>query len=636
MRERRFIKKINQTRYRWRLFLVFAPSIPLLVTGLGERTSPTSFIPMDQVHEEVRAYFKSRHLNPAESAEAFLPHSVDEVLSSRLKGIDVEKWEVGKLVEQTQQYVRFRAQKISAQEKSKLFTECVSRPDENPFCDLLDENWRNTVKGSNVINEILFGKPVVSEMDPELPVSKAIEKSLSSEAARLIGKGSLSSLHGYSDNEIRTAFRQFKDVSALEKAALIATSSSECFPVSFYLTFGQKAEQSLPDSKVRALVTQLYSRADECGSDKDENAELARYRLGLFHIWDGKCDEAESVFKRLTGRYDGLFRSRSYYWRAFCAKKAGDDEKLALMKERLVRENPLGYHLIALESKQVTDVLNIIQTEEVSVHLRSKMKPNLNRVLQAIEALQMNNEFSLARELIVFVWENRAGLENEVKLYLAVLAERNDDHLFKFRVLSDLFERDPKMITQSTLKMYLPLKKFETISSHREKIDPFLVAALIRQESGFNEGARSRVGALGLMQLMPQTAKTMRRQISKTQILHPTTNISLGVQYFSMLINQFEGQAELALAAYNAGPNRVKDWLKRYPVENRMLFLDLIPFTETRNYVALIGRNYYWYMLLYAPRDLDLPGLNKPSHSRQRTLASRKKSIVFTGITDSF
>lgn len=74
----------------------------------------------------------------------------------------------------------------------------------------------------------------------------------------------------------------------------------------------------------------------------------------------------------------------------------------------------------------------------------------------------------------------------------------------------------------------------------------------------------------------------------------------LGVRFFSHLLDRYSGDVELALAAYNAGPDRVDEWMRRYPfVENPMLFVDLIPFKETREYVASIARNYYWYLKLY-------------------------------------
>jgi soluble lytic murein transglycosylase len=105
---------------------------------------------------------------------------------------------------------------------------------------------------------------------------------------------------------------------------------------------------------------------------------------------------------------------------------------------------------------------------------------------------------------------------------------------------------------------------------------------------------------MGLMQLMPATARMFGGIRRKADLYKPEANVRVGTRYFSYLIERYSGDVELALAAYNAGPSRVDEWLKRYPVGSRMLFLDMIPFRETREYVASIARNYYWYKLLYA------------------------------------
>jgi soluble lytic murein transglycosylase len=154
------------------------------------------------------------------------------------------------------------------------------------------------------------------------------------------------------------------------------------------------------------------------------------------------------------------------------------------------------------------------------------------------------------------------------------------------------------MLSRSTLELFYPLHRFEILEKHKGRLDPYLAAALIRQESGFNERARSPAGAMGLMQLMPATARRMER-VSRLELFDPRTNVRLGVRYFAGLLDRFGGDAELALAGYNAGPDRVDQWLKRYPVANRALFVDLIPFRETRDYVSFIARNYYWYQALY-------------------------------------
>jgi soluble lytic murein transglycosylase len=91
--------------------------------------------------------------------------------------------------------------------------------------------------------------------------------------------------------------------------------------------------------------------------------------------------------------------------------------------------------------------------------------------------------------------------------------------------------------------------------------------------------------------------------VGKAQLMDPRTNVQVGVRYFSGLLQRFGGEAELALAAYNAGPERVEQWLSRYPADDRLLFVDLIPFRETREYVASIARNYYWYRELYLEKN---------------------------------
>jgi soluble lytic murein transglycosylase len=149
------------------------------------------------------------------------------------------------------------------------------------------------------------------------------------------------------------------------------------------------------------------------------------------------------------------------------------------------------------------------------------------------------------------------------------------------------------------MRLYFPLWFFDLVQPQSgEELDPLLVTALIRQESAFNIHAQSRVGARGLMQLMPATAR-MLAPVRKSKLFDPKTNITLGTQYLRKRLAQYNGDVELTLAAYNAGSSRVDEWKRRYPTDNRILFIDLIPFKETRDYVSSILRNYYWYTKLY-------------------------------------
>jgi len=134
-------------------------------------------------------------------------------------------------------------------------------------------------------------------------------------------------------------------------------------------------------------------------------------------------------------------------------------------------------------------------------------------------------------------------------------------------------------------------------------LDPYLVASLIRQESEFNPNAVSNKNAMGLMQLLPKVGKGVAKQqklkhFSPPQLFNPTINIQLGTKYFRSMVDQFGG-FEYALAAYNAGDDRVRDWQSVGKYRDIQEFVESIPFTETREYVQAIMRNANVYRQLY-------------------------------------
>jgi soluble lytic murein transglycosylase len=135
-------------------------------------------------------------------------------------------------------------------------------------------------------------------------------------------------------------------------------------------------------------------------------------------------------------------------------------------------------------------------------------------------------------------------------------------------------------------------------------LDPYLVASLIRQESEFNPSAVSRANAVGLMQLLPKTGKLVARQVNlkrynASQLYTPAVNMQLGTRYFKGMVDKFGGSFEYALAAYNAGSDRVDDWLSQGKYRDPQEFVESIPFTETREYVQAIMRNASVYKQLY-------------------------------------
>ena len=159
-----------------------------------------------------------------------------------------------------------------------------------------------------------------------------------------------------------------------------------------------------------------------------------------------------------------------------------------------------------------------------------------------------------------------------------------------------------KSIPLSYWRILFPEPYWETIKAESAKnnLDPYLVASLIRQESEFNPSAISKANAYGLMQLLPSVGKSMARQEGMShfetfQLLDPATNIRLGTRYLRQTLDKFGGVREYALAAYDAGDDRVIEWQAAGPYQGMDEFVESIPFTETREYVEAIERNIETY-----------------------------------------
>jgi soluble lytic murein transglycosylase len=140
--------------------------------------------------------------------------------------------------------------------------------------------------------------------------------------------------------------------------------------------------------------------------------------------------------------------------------------------------------------------------------------------------------------------------------------------------------------------------------ARRHGLDPYLVAGLIRQESRFEFDAVSSAGAVGLMQLMPGTARRLAgRRLSRSYLRDPETNIRLGTKYLAQLWQQYGGETEKAVAGYNAGGGRVGEWSALADKGDGAEFVESIPIEQTREFVHVVLRNYRFYRDLYADRE---------------------------------
>lgn len=156
------------------------------------------------------------------------------------------------------------------------------------------------------------------------------------------------------------------------------------------------------------------------------------------------------------------------------------------------------------------------------------------------------------------------------------------------------------------MKIIFPLDYKDTVIKYSEEndVDPLFVMSIIKAESNFNKEAKSNKGAMGLMQITPSTGKWIAEKLNEEmfeedKLFDPDTNIRYGIWYINNLSNQFDGNLNLIIAAYNAGPGSVDKWLNDSNYSQNGEDLDNIPFVETDKYVEKVNFFYNIYKFLY-------------------------------------
>jgi soluble lytic murein transglycosylase len=236
----------------------------------------------------------------------------------------------------------------------------------------------------------------------------------------------------------------------------------------------------------------------------------------------------------------------------------------------------------------------------------------------------------------VDAWIGNAGFARALKFYdLGLRAEGNREWAWQLRGKDDrellaaaeyarrinVYDRmiaaSERTRTEFDVTQRYPAPHRAELTRHAQAagLDETWVYGLIRQESRFIQDARSAVGAQGLMQLMPSTARYVARRVGMSDY-HPTriveldTNLRLGTHYLKLVFDDLDGQPVLASAAYNAGPNRARAWRAALPrsVEGA-IFAETIPFNETRDYVKKVMANAVTYAAIFDQPNVSLKSL---------------------------
>jgi soluble lytic murein transglycosylase len=302
-------------------------------------------------------------------------------------------------------------------------------------------------------------------------------------------------------------------------------------------------------------------------------------------------------------------KARALYWRGRASAALGLTAEADAAMAQAAAFSFTYYGQLAALKRDPTAMLSLVNESPVTPEARAAFeKKDLVRALRLVAQSGDRQSF----ELISFALDDQLATPAEHEM-LAELARANFYYRVAVRSAKAGIRRN--IVAQEAA---FPLISLPDAARGSDRPEPALVLAITRQESEFDQNAMSPVGARGLMQLMPATAKSTARRVGLAYSPGALTgdqdyNLTLGAAYLQELIDQFNGSYVLAIASYNAGPGRANQWIGDWgdPRSGQIDVVDwveLIPITETRNYVQRVMENLqvYRYRLAAGPTPIKL------------------------------
>ena len=318
------------------------------------------------------------------------------------------------------------------------------------------------------------------------------------------------------------------------------------------------------DDKVVSLHFYSAMRDQDWESAQEwlERLSLAEQHTPQWRYWRGRVLEAKGQLEEARSVYLLNGQQRGYY-SFLAADRAGHRYQFA--------HSPITY-----QASELTDV-------------------------ESLPGIQRARELHAIKRTVDARREWNYAIERMPEPQLLKAAKLADSWGWHDRAITTLAQAE----YWDDLELRFPLAHQQQVmhQAARQHINPAWAFAIIRQESAFTADARSHAGALGLMQLLPRTARDMARSLRvrtprRGDLLKIDTNIQLGVGYLKKVQDRYQGHPVLATAAYNAGPSNVKRWLPSDGSVAADIWIETVPFTETRNYLKRV----LTYTVIYEQR----------------------------------
>jgi soluble lytic murein transglycosylase-like protein len=411
----------------------------------------------------------------------------------------------------------------------------------------------------------------------------------------------------------------------------LALETKEC-PRNFSIALARMWEYFAEDVGGWERIAELDAHGLSCLSTEDKNAEYVFFRAGLLAYSAKNFELALGYFQKAQL---STVRRESYrvnFWAARTLDALKRPDEARAYREQLVAENPLSWQAIRTYQELGREPMNIIREMQPfrDRHFADDDRTNQRLAWFYLLARTDNAEYAIQRYAELLVESMDADTPRGVFQHVARILDNIAQHRLQISILNKMYAVHPDALNIETLRLYYPKPYFDEIDAASPNIDTAVLLGLVRQESGFDPKARSGANARGLLQVLPGTAREVRRRTPAEKLFDSTINIQVGSTYYMRLVKYFDGSFEKALAAYNAGMGRVGDWNRRYAsvAEDTQLFMDMIPYRETREYVSSILRNAYWYHRLFPELTLALRDGVLSSHLLKEELDEQIRTYV--------
>ncbi len=362
-----------------------------------------------------------------------------------------------------------------------------------------------------------------------------------------------------------------------------------------------------------AASIQSYKKAAKVGGSAQAKAE-ALWRLGWLQFQQGKHRKAVAAFQSMDDRVTNRTRTQqAQYWQARALGRLGKKDEAQGFYRRLAVDSPVTYYgQLARQHIGPDQISNGLTEsspgfgEEVSGRPASYLDSVSFQKSEEFRQLGLMSESS--QELMQAVKSFRSDQYSLSQLAIHLMESRAYDSALVVvrRYFREQIERGELPKSSPLWQVAYPRGYLENIQAYADPIvDPYLVAGIIREESLYDPRALSPVGAMGLMQLMPETASRVANQLGMSpfqteDLFRGDTNIRLGVGYVAQLLKKYEGNLAYTVAAYNAGPHVVARWIAKSGDRDPDEFIELISYKETRRYVKRVLTSYRAYHFLSA------------------------------------